>query len=185
MGLPLCTCAEVRPSPSHRQHLALGSCQAVSWAWRSVFVSDVGSVVSCCRFHLQLIAYIFSGTSTSVFTLYAKSTAIQAVGRGIISFSLFCKAARLLNPRVCRWAPCAVSVAGDGALRLRPAFVTAGSPGVCVSSALRKLWPLVSGAFYKHTLPETAPGESVCSLPSVLRAVCRDLRMATVSDEMT
>lgn len=58
----------------------------------------------------------------------------------------------------------------------------AGSPGVCIFSCFRKLWPLVDGASYKRTFPETAQEESVCLCP-VLGTVCRDLRMATVSEE--
>ena len=68
--------------PLTYQHLVFsGGCQAVLWACQSVFAFDMGSVVSCGRSHLQLIAYTFFGTPASkVFTLYAKSEAIQVVG---------------------------------------------------------------------------------------------------------
>ena len=74
-----------------------------------------------------------------------------------------------------RWVlgPGALSTEGGGLARLelwrafacRPRFVMAGSPGVCIFSSFRKLWPLVDGASYKHTFPETAQEESFCSLP--------------------
>ena len=76
----VCSCQS--DPPFNNQHLVFsGGCQAVLWACQSVFAFDMGSVVSCGRSHLQLIAYTFFGTPASkVFTLYAKSEAIQVVG---------------------------------------------------------------------------------------------------------